>query len=148
MVDKRDIGSFSEALGEPRWCIRLLVRHPSMPLEEVSRVLGIHESNKRVRVFDTIVKSDSTKPTEARRAVWSYSIKKAGSQYFAEELHNLIESLRKGEPLFQKIRDTGGEATIIVEFPGDQNVGDVIGASDIGVLARLGINLGLEVYPI
>jgi hypothetical protein len=78
---------------------------------------------------------------------WRHSIEcKAAGQWFAGELGVLVNRVEPHKAFLNHLVDTGGSATIIIQFLGDDYFSDSLPASMLTKLGDLRLGLGIEVY--
>lgn len=130
-----------------RFTVQLFIVHPSIGPPEIEQALGLSASHSH-RVGDGRVTPKGTSLVGTYRDTrWRYSSRHVTSdQRFAKELDKLIELLSPHRVFLQRLRETGGRATLVVQFLGDGYFGDEIAASTLAKIADLGLGLGVEVF--
>jgi len=119
------------------YSIRLLITHPSMPVEEITAVLGMEPSrawNASERHF-------------TKNAMWGYSSWTEGKRLFFEEILDVLEWLEEQHEFVSRLRTSGGDFQVIAQLPGDINIGSVLSLETMAVAVKLGVRIGVEVFP-
>lgn len=117
--------------------IRVLVRHPTQKVEVLSALLG-DEPDYSANVGD---KGHST------ASFWSRVSSTHGDRYFFSEVEEVIDWLAGKGSFVHDIRQGGGEVQVIVQLPGDVNMGDTLPPDVLARAGNLGVSLGIEVFP-
>ena len=79
--------------------------------------------------------------------MWRHVVRKQGQRRFFAGLPQLLTRLLPKREFLARIVSEGGSAMVIVNLPGDVNMGDVVKPETLRLLADLGLELGLEVFP-
>jgi hypothetical protein len=114
--------------------IRVLLRHPTMCIADLTRGLGEEPDY-------------SGEPTDGKVAFWSRVSETRGERGFFSEVTDVISWLEGKSTFVREVLDSEGSIEVIVQLPGDRNIGD---SWDAGVMSRagaLGLSLGVEVFP-
>jgi hypothetical protein len=132
-----------------RFRIGLFVVHPSLPPDEITSGLGL-------RPGITHAVGDHRRPPKGRLldgvrpdTRWRHS-RYFGTreQWFHRPLAEFVEELAARRDFLHRIRATGGEAVVVVEFLGDGYFGDKIPLSTLAMLVDLRLDLGFEVFMV
>jgi len=78
---------------------------------------------------------------------WSRVEETAGKRSFFSEVTDVIAWLEGKRVFVGETLATGGTVEVIVQLPGDRNIGDSWTAKDMARAASLGVSLGVEVFP-
>ncbi len=130
-----------------RYAMRLLIRHPTIDPNTITKELGLapvvanHAGSQRVTPTGTVL------PGVYNATTWGYSARFNGGKYFYEEVRKLIFFLEPHKHFLSNIVDTGGAIDLIVNLPGDINMGDLMIWQVMAQLVTLKVNLGVEVFP-
>lgn len=116
------------------YSVRVLVRHPAMCATDLTRGLGEEPDY-------------SGEPTDGKAAFWSRVNETRGERKFFSEVTDVISWLESKSTFVREVMDTKGSIEVIVQLPGDRNIGDSWRAMDISRAAALGVSLGVEVFP-
>lgn len=114
--------------------LRVLVRHPAMCVADLTRGLGEEPDH-------------SGEPTEGKGAFWSRVSETRGERGFFSEVTDVISWLEGKSAFVHKVLDSEGSIEVIVQLPGDRNIGDSWNAGVMARAAALGVSLGVEVFP-
>ena len=114
--------------------IRILVRHPSMPVADLTAAMGDQPDH-------------SGEPRDRNGAFWSLVSETTGQRDFFSEVSEVVSWLEGRRTDIRSILATGGSIQVIVQLPGDRNIGATWEPRDMARAAELGISLGVEVFP-
>jgi hypothetical protein len=79
--------------------------------------------------------------------VWSWRVKCRSKREFFDSVNDLIAKLEPHSEFLSELVLTGGDLCIIVNILGRANIGNVLSWQSMEKLARLKIDLGIEVFP-
>lgn len=127
-----------------RFVVRLLVKHPSKNLAETGIRLGLEARQSQNKGGELRMGREIKSRIQPS---WSYRIVIANKRKFSHSIGILAEKIHQQRESFLEIRQTGGSITLILELEGVRNIGDVIGADTLLMLAESGCDLGVEVFP-
>ncbi len=119
------------------YSIRLLITHPTMPVNEVTKALGMEPDyswNAGERKF-------------TNNMMWAHASWTEGTRLFFNEVHEILEWLHERQVFVLQLLATGGEFQLIAQLPGAVNVGDVLKVETMSLAVKLGITIGIEVFP-
>lgn len=119
------------------YSIRLLIKHPTMLVNEVTIALDTqpdHSWNPGDRKFTNSMMWGRTSWTE-------------GTRLFFTEVHEVLEWLEEKQAFVSHLLASGGEFQLIVQLPGTVNLGDVLKPETMSLAVKLGIQIGMEVFP-
>jgi hypothetical protein len=130
-----------------RFDVELFITHPTLRPIDIEQALALSASHSHCvgdpRVTPT-GKSLSGKYPDTR---WRHSIHHTTTaQSFMAEVDALVARLQPHEAFLMSVRETGGSATLIIQFLGDGYFGDELPVSTLSDLAKLGVGLGIEVF--
>jgi len=118
------------------YSIRLLIRH---------KILSAQEITKMLEVEPTYSWSGGTNGHE--NTMWSLETWTQGRRFFFEELTSLIDWLEGKSSFLNAISLDEGAVVVIVQLPGQLNIGDELSPKIMFKAATLGISIGIEVFP-
>lgn len=119
------------------YSVRLLITHPTMLVGEVTAALGMepdHSWNAGERKF-------------TNNMMWGYTSWTEGKRLFFDEVHQILEWLHEEQVFVSRLLASGGELQVIVQLPGTINVGDVLKFETMSLAVKLGVTIGVEVFP-
>jgi hypothetical protein len=130
-----------------RYKIRLLIRHPTIDPDRITNTLRLtpHLSSMVGSVRKTL--RGTILPGLHKDSVWSHSFRAERNRFFFSDAVSLIGRLESHKALLVEIDKSGGSISLIVDLPGDTNIGDVFPWREMARLSALRINLGIEVFP-
>jgi hypothetical protein len=139
--------SDDEENSELRYRIRLLIHHPTVDPERITKTLGL--SPQHSAIAGTVRKGPkgAILPGLHKTSAWSHSYRIERHRLFFSEIVKMIDRLEPHKALLTELADSGGYLSLIVDLPGDVNLGSDLGWRDMARLADLHIDLGVEVYP-
>lgn len=114
--------------------IRVLVRHPAKRVADLTRGLGEEPDY-------------SGEPIDGKVAFWSRVSETSGERGFFSEVTDVISWLEGKNAFIREVLDSKGSIEVIVQLPGDRNIGDSWNAGAMSRAAALGVSLGVEVFP-
>ena len=130
-----------------RFDVELFIVHPLLDPADITRALGM-EGHFWHRVGD----QRKTPKGSLLSGVypdtrWRHSIRHTVTeQWFASELVDFIARLEPHKEFLANLRETGGSATLIIQFLGDGYLADEIPLSTLATLNGLGLSLGIECF--
>lgn len=119
------------------YSIRLLVTHPTMSVSEVTSALGMDPDdswNAGERPF-------------TNQMMWGYTSWTGGRRLFFEEVHDVLEWLNEEQVFVSRLLVSGGRLQVIVQLPGAINICDNLKFETMSLAVKLGITIGVEVFP-
>ncbi|RZI61990.1 MAG: hypothetical protein EOP37_05500 [Rubrivivax sp.] len=119
------------------YSVRLLIRHPTLLVREVSEALGMephHYWNAGERDF-------------TQSMMWSLTSWTEGKRLFFDEIYDVLLWLQEKQDFVSHMRASGGDLQIIVQLPGAINIGDTLSLDALPLAAKLGVSIGVEVFP-
>jgi hypothetical protein len=130
-----------------RFKIRLLIRHPTIDPDRITNTLQLtpHLSAMVGTVRKTPV--GTILPGLHRDSVWSHSFRVERNRFFFSDAVRLINKLEPHQAFLVQLDESGGSTTLILDLPGDSNIGDVFSWHEMARLSALRIALGIEVFP-
>lgn len=80
---------------------------------------------------------------------WRFSVRyETWDQYWVDEIDELVGRLVPHKSFFERLRQTGGEAQLIVQFLGDGYFGDTVSHNTLATLANLKLDFGIECFNV
>ena len=138
MSDKQSVDDDD---AECRYDIRLLISHPSIDPARITSVLGKTPGHA----------AKSGAPTGGRHvhrlSFWNHSHEIKGKRRFFSSFAETLDWLEPHRAFLADIVKEGGSIMLIVNLPGDTNIGSTLSWQDMARLVALKIDLGVEVFP-
>lgn len=130
-----------------RFSIRLLIRHPTLHPQLVTRKLNLEPDRQLVAGEPFQPPFGDYVGGPNRMSSWSKSYEYGGKRRFFEEIGGLLDLLETEEQFISEIHETGGEVQIIFNLSGMNNIGDTLALREMERCARLHVKVGVEVFP-
>jgi hypothetical protein len=127
--------------------VELFIVHPTMAPAEITAALGLEpkfihgvgEPRKTPRGMALPGRYPDTR--------WRYSMRYVvRDQHFASKITLLVDRLLPHKSFFTDLRNSGGDAQIIVQLLGDGYLGDSVPASTLAKMSDLQLAFGIECY--
>jgi hypothetical protein len=136
-----------EGLEGLRYKIRLLIRHPTIDPDRITNTLRL------VPHLSAMVGNVRKNPKGAvlsglhKDSVWSYSFRVERNRWLSKDVVMLIDKLEPHRDFLIEMENSGGSISLVLDLPGDVNIGDVFSWRDLARLGALRIDLSIEVFP-
>jgi Domain of unknown function (DUF4279) len=146
LVTQQDT-DFEEEGPARRYHLELFIVHPTLDPTEISTALGL-EAHFAQRVGDPR-KTPKGHPLAGnyRDTRWRHCMEcSTTDQWFAAEVNSLLDRLEPHKAFFANLRQTGGNASLIVQLLGDGYLSDEIRHAALVKLVELGLGLGIECF--
>jgi hypothetical protein len=130
-----------------RYRIRLLIHHPHIDPDRITETLGLTPHFSAIAGSVRKAPNGAILPGPHRTSVWSHSFRVEGHRRFFSEVLKMIDRLEPHKTLLHEIADSGGFMCLIVDLPGDVNLGSNFRWREMARLSDLHIDLGVEVFP-
>jgi hypothetical protein len=142
------ISSDFDGGGSRRFDVELFVVHPSIDPSEITAELKM-EGRRVQRAGDPrLTPKKSPLPGNYRDTRWRHSIRHdVTDQWFAQEIDKFVDTLVPHKRFFQKIRASGGEACVIIQFFGDY-FGDEVSRETLAKMVDLELDFSIESFAI
>lgn len=127
--------------------VELFIIHPSLDPEDISRVLGL-EAHFSHRVGEPRKTPAGTLLAGLHPDTrWRHSVRHTVTeQWFASAVVDFVGRLEPHAKFFASLRETGGSATVIIQFLGDGYFADSMPLTTLVKLSELGLSLGIECF--
>jgi hypothetical protein len=79
--------------------------------------------------------------------MWRHVTARKRQRLFFTGLRELLARLQSKQGFLSRLVSGGGRITLIVNLPGDVNMGDVLEPASLQLMSKLGLELGVEVFP-
>lgn len=130
-----------------RYKVRLLIRHPRMDPERITTTLGLAPHLSAMAGSVRKNPKGGVLPGVHTDSVWSYSFRVDRNRWFFSDVVKLTEKLEPHKDFLAAIASSGGSISVVLDLPGDFNIGDVFSWRDMARLSALCIDLSIEVFP-
>lgn len=78
--------------------------------------------------------------------MWRHTTRGKGRAFF-EGLRTVLSTLQPKRAFLEELVAGGAKLTLIINLPGDVNMGDVAEPETLQAISDLGLELGVEVFP-
>jgi uncharacterized protein DUF4279 len=130
-----------------RYTIDLLIKHPNISPDVITGELGL-TPHYFWRLGEPRRTPTGTELGGIRaETMWRYVTRRKGRRNFFAGLREFVGRLRGRRDFIAQLTAGGGRVTLIVNLPGDVNMGDVLEPETLRLMSELGIKLGVEVFP-
>ena len=124
------------------------ITHPFLDPERISAGLGLRPKTSWKSGDERKIKSGPETARVYHSSYWSIPLEPGKFSDFRDVIRDFTHSrLKKIEPLLKEIRLTGGCSEFYLSWFVDQNAGVVFACDLLAELARLHIDLALDLYP-
>ena len=130
-----------------RFSVLLRVRHPSLKPDEISKGLGLLPDHSRCVGERRSTPAGTLLPGYNKLTLWSAGQDSVHQRAFFEKVMMIIDHLETFREFVAQITDTDGKVDIMIQLPGDINIGSDLTIDDLGRLYRLKVSIGVEVFP-
>ena len=130
-----------------RFDVELFIVHPSLDPADISRALGMKGHSSR-RAGDQRKTPKGTLLSGVYPDTrWRHSIRHTVTeQWFASEVEGFVGRLEPHKEFLASVSETGGSATLIIQFLGDGYLADNVPPTTLAKLGELGLSLGIECF--
>jgi hypothetical protein len=130
-----------------RFKVRLLIRHPKIDPDRITNALRLAPHLSAMVGSARKGPKGTVLPGLHKDSVWSHSFRVERNRRFFSDVAQLIDKLEPRKELLVEIANSGGSICLILDLPGDTNIGDVFSWREMARLSALRIDLGIEVFP-
>jgi hypothetical protein len=133
--------------GPLRYSIRILIRHPNIDPDRITNTLGL--TPHRSAMVGSVRKTPTGRilPGLHTDSMWSHWFRVERNRLFFSDVVDLIDRLEPHKNFLIELERTGGSTSLVVDLPGDVNIGDVLSWSQMARLSAMRISLSIEVFP-
>ena len=127
--------------------VELYVIHPTLHPDDISRALELEAYfAKTVGEPRTTSKGRPLSGTY-NDTCWRHRAPHVvPDQECAEQLADFVEHLKSRRDALARLRETGGQTRLVVQFLGDGFMGDNIPHKTLAAIVELGLDLGIECF--
>ena len=129
--------------------VTLQIKHPTETLDIISEKIGLEPDYKLQVGEPRTAANGASFPGGGvnKYTYWACYEEVEGRRLFSETVAEFLNDLEAAQDFAANLIATGGRITIAINLPGFENIGSVISAADIARMARLGVELSIEVFP-
>jgi hypothetical protein len=128
--------------------VRVLIRHPVADPAEISAAMDMEPTRSWKAGSDRFTPSGSPLPGTHRDTMWAVSALQRNSRKLSEGVSEMVTVLEAAASLVDRLLKSGGTVELIVDLEGGRNIGDTLSAALLSRIAALGIEFGIEVFPL
>jgi hypothetical protein len=130
-----------------RYRIRFVIHHPDIDPDRITKTLQLTPQYYAIAGSVRKTPKGNVLPGLHRTSLWSHSFRVERHRLFFSEIVKMIDRLEPHKAFLNEIAGSGGFINLIVDLPGDVNIGSDFRWRDMARLSDLHIDLGVEVYP-
>jgi hypothetical protein len=134
--------------GDTNICqIRILIRHPSIDPESITRELKLVPS--RYWHVGTPRKTPAGHALKGAYSdtMWNYAAYFEIEHSASKIIEHFVDIIHNNDVFVKNITATGGTFTLAINLPGYRHIGGEISGEVLGILSSMGVNFGFEVFP-
>jgi hypothetical protein len=132
---------------ELRYSVRLLIKHPNIDPAKITERFGFEPKITQVAGTPRKTLKGDPLPGMYKESAWSHSFRVERNRLFFQDVVKVIDRLEPHKEFLHEIVDGGGTIELIVNLPGEINIGDCFPWRNMGRLSALRVGLGIEVFP-
>jgi hypothetical protein len=130
-----------------RFSLSLSFRHPDIDPDEITRVLGRTPYQSWQAGAPRRTPAGHEMPTVGRQSYWVWTVEVSGRRNFFKALMEEIDGLSAHAAFLAHVVGSGGRVALVVNLPGDLNIGATLPHQAVQRIAGLPIDIGVEVFP-
>lgn len=132
-----------------RFEIALLIKHPTLSPEDITRALKREPQFSHGVGDQRRTPKGHALPGHYRDTRWRCCERhETKDQWFSRHVAAFVDGLARHKAFLLNIRSTGGEPTLILQFLGDEYFGDDIPRDVLAKMIDLGLDFGIESYGV
>jgi hypothetical protein len=132
-----------------RFDVELLVVHPFMSADEISRELQLEAHFSHNVGEPRVTPKGTSLPGVYQDTRWRHTVRHTlQDQWFANHAKQFIESLKPHREVLARFRADGGRTMLILQFLNDDYFGDEIRCATLATMIDLGLDFGIECFPL
>jgi hypothetical protein len=124
-----------------------MIKHPNIDPARITEKLQIKPNISGVAGSRRITPAGKSLLSTYKESEWSHWFRVERNRLFFLDVVKIIDRLELHKDFLSEIVDDGGTIDLIVNLPGDVNIGDSFRWHDMARLSALRIDLGIEVFP-
>ena len=130
-----------------RFNVVLLIRHPDIDPEQISRELSIEPYSAFKNGDVRTLPNGNVLPGLATQSSWNHVYRYSGGHELDEAVECVIRLLEDHRAFILRLFLQGGSCQVYLQLPGDVNVGAALPWQLLDRMSNLRVELGLEVFP-
>jgi hypothetical protein len=130
-----------------RFSIRLKIVHPSLRPDESTQALKLEPTRAWLLGEPRMTLRRAPLSGFRQETYWTVSYPREDTRDFFSEVSKFLDRITPAADFLRGIAATVGLVEVIVNLPGDVNIGASLDLSDLHRLAAMQIRLGIEVFP-
>jgi len=129
-----------------RYDIDLLIKHPDISPDVITKALGLTPQYFWRRGEPRRTPDGADLGRIQKETMWRQTTQKKGRAFFVG-LRALLSRLQPKRDFLAQLVSGGGSMTLIVNLPGDVNMGDILEPRTLRLMSKPGLELGVEIFP-
>lgn len=130
-----------------RYGLSLMIKHPAEKLHRISEELGLTPDYFWQVGDNWTLPSGKTLPGIRKYTYWCESLRYVDDKRFFEIIEERLVYLEAAAEYVHGLTDSSGTLALNVDLLGTTRIDDVLPSSIMLRMARLNVELGLEVFP-
>jgi|SRR5579864_1327691 len=133
--------------GKKRYHILLRIRHPELDPDQITAALGWKPDRSWKAGEQSVTPKGTKLPTVRTYGLWSRTFRCRGEQRIVDQLNEILKWLTAHKGLFKTLEQSGAQAALYLQLPGDTNIGASIPWNVLKKFAHLKISFEFETFP-
>ena len=121
--------------------------HPQMDPSEISATLGIVPKHGWRAGEQRSTPAGTGLPGRRSESYWCGALAAEPDESLAELLERWVKILRPHAEWLAQVQHSGGRIEFYLALVGQQNAGDTVPSVALAEIGKLGIDLGIEIFP-
>jgi hypothetical protein len=130
-----------------RFSLSLSFRHPDIDPDEITRVLGRAPYQSWRAGAPRRTPAGHEMPSVGRQSYWVWTTEVSGRRNFFAALMEEVDGLAAHAVFLAHVVGSGGRVALVINLPGDSNIGAILTHQAVQRIAGLPIDIGVEVFP-
>jgi hypothetical protein len=130
-----------------RFNIVLLIRHPEIDPEQISRELSLKPYSAFKNGTVRTLPNGNLLPGLATHSSWNHIHRYSGDHGLVEAVESVVKLLEEHKAFILRLGLQGGLCQVYLQLPGDVNVGGALPWQLLDRMSSVRVELGVEVFP-
>ena len=125
----------------------IMINHPSELVSRITSEIGVEPTSQGQAGEQRRSWRGNLLPGLHRETFWFHRVGYKSDDHFFEALQDSLERLEAAQEYLHGLRASGGTVILTVDLAGHTQISDILRISDLSRMAKIGVGLGLEVFP-